>query len=209
MKKLPLACLITAVCLPSLAQAHSAGDFIFRAGPTYVVPDESSDDVLGLGEFSVSNDVQLGITGTYMITDNMGVELLAATPFSHNVSLGGGNIAKVKHLPPTLVAQYYLFDAQSAWRPYIGAGINYTTFFDEEFTNNLGGALTDLKLKDSWGFAAQVGMDYALANNMVVNASVWWMDIDTEVKFKAGGVQQKIKTDIDPWVFMMGVGYRF
>ena len=55
------------------------------------------------------------------------------TPFSHSVSTPGlGEVAKVKHLPPTLMAQYYFGDANSKVRPYVGAGINYTTFFDEE-----------------------------------------------------------------------------
>lgn len=211
MKKLPLACFIAAMCLPSLAAAHGAGDVLVRAGWATVMPDESSDDVLGLGEFSVDNNTQLGLTASYLITDNIGIELLAATPFSHRVGLGNGvgNIAKLKHLPPTLVAQYYFGSAENAWRPYIGAGINYTTFFDEKFTNDLGGALTDLDAKDSWGFAGQIGMDYMVSKNLMINASAWWMDIDTDVKFKYQGQQQKVKTDIDPWVFMMGVGYRF
>lgn len=208
MKKLPLACLVAAMCVPSLALAHSAGDVLLRAGVTTVMPDEGSDDVLGAGEFSVDNNTQLGLTGTYMITDNIGIELLAATPFSHKVGLGGGTIAKVKHLPPTLVAQYYFGNAQNAWRPYVGAGINYTTFFDEKFTDSQGG-LTDLNADDSWGFAGQVGMDYMVSKNLMINASAWWIDIETDIKFKSGPQQYKVKTDIDPWVFMFGVGYRF
>lgn len=210
MKKLSLTCLIAAMCVPSLAFAHSAGDVLIRAGSATVTPKKhGSEDVLTLGKFSVNDNTQLGLTGTYMVTDNIGVELLAATPFTHKVGLAGGNIAKVKHLPPTLVAQYYFGDAKSSWRPYVGAGVNYTTFFDEKFTNDLGGQLTDLELKDSWGFAGQAGMDYVITDNLVVNASVWWIDIDTKVKFKAGGEQQSIKTNLDPWVFMMGAGYRF
>ncbi|MGK3947131.1 OmpW family outer membrane protein, partial [Streptomyces caeruleatus] len=64
--------------------------------------------------------------------DNFGVELLAATPFSHSVKMGDTEVAKVKHLPPTLMAQYYFGDVQSKVRPYVGIGVNYTTFFDEQ-----------------------------------------------------------------------------
>ncbi|MGM3173190.1 outer membrane protein OmpW [Dickeya lacustris] len=202
--------MIAAAMIPALAQAHQAGDVIFRAGTATVRPVESSDDVLGSGSFSVNNNTQLGLTAGYMFTDNIGVELLAATPFQHKVGLAGlGNIAKVKHLPPTLMAQYYFGEGTDKLRPYVGAGLNYTTFFGEKFTQNLDGALTDLSLKNSWGVAAQAGLDYNLNKNWLLNMSVWWMDIDTTVKFKANGQDQSIKTRLDPWVFMFGFGYKF
>lgn len=146
-----------------------------------------------------------------MITDNIGVELLAATPFEHKVGTGPtGNIATVKHLPPTLMAQYYFGGKEDKLRPYLGAGLNYTFFFDEKF-NSTGkeAGLSDLDLSSSWGFAAQAGMDYMLDENWMLNASVWWMNIDTDVKFKAGEDRVKVDTRLDPFVFMFGVGYRF
>lgn len=74
-----------------------------------------------LGSFNVSNNTQLGLTFTYMATDNIGVELLAATPFRHKVGTGPtGTIATVHQLPPTLMAQWYFGDAQSKVRPYVG-----------------------------------------------------------------------------------------
>ena len=110
MKKiLPL--MIAAALTSPFAMAHQAGDILVRGGVAVVSPQESSDDVLGKGEFDIKNDTQLGLTLSYMITDNWGVELLAATPFSHKVSTPGlGEIAKVKHLPPTLMGQYYFGD---------------------------------------------------------------------------------------------------
>ncbi|MBQ4772701.1 outer membrane protein OmpW [Pectobacterium versatile] len=203
--------LLAAALMPALAQAHQAGDFIVRAGSATVRPAESSDNVLGLGEFQVSNNTQLGLTFSYMVTDNIGVELLAATPFKHKVGTPGtGTIAEVKHLPPSLVAQYYFGDAQDKLRPYLGVGLNYTLFFDEKFNDTGKGAgLSDLSLKNSWGLAAQAGLDYNLDKNWLLNMSVWWMDIDTDVKFKAGNDQQTIHTKLDPWAFMFGVGYRF
>jgi outer membrane protein len=94
-------------------------------------PTEGGRHVRQPGGFNVSNNTQLGLTFTYMATDNIGVELLAATPFRHKVGTAAtGNIATVHHLPPTLMAQVFR-RLQSKLRPYIGAGINYTTFFDE------------------------------------------------------------------------------
>lgn len=210
MKRATLAAAM-ALLLPGMALAHQAGDFFMRAGSATVRPTEGSDKVLGLGSFDVTNNTQLGLTFTWMATDNVGVELLAATPFRHKVGLAAtGNLATVHQLPPTLMAQYYFFDSRSKVRPYLGVGINYTTFFDESF-NQTGRAagLSDLSVKDSWGIAGQVGLDYEINRNWMLNASLWYMDIDTEVKFKAGGVQQNIDTRIDPWVFFFGAGYRF
>ncbi|AVI64444.1 outer membrane protein OmpW [Shewanella sp. WE21] len=189
--------------------AHQAGDIIVRAGAVVVAPNESSDDVAGKGEFQISNNTQVGLNFGYMLTDNFGVELLAATPFSHDVSLGGTKIAETKHLPPTLVAQYYFGDAQSKLRPYVGVGVNYTNFFDNEFTNDLNGALTDLSMSTSWGLAAQAGVDYQVNKNWLVNASVWYAQISSDVKFKLAGDTKVIDTDINPWVYMVSVGYTF
>ena len=218
MNKTTVSTLIAATLLAAgfsaSVSAHQAGDIIVRAGAVVVAPNESSDDVVipgkNLGEFQVSNNTQLGLNFGYMLTDNIGIELLAATPFSHDVSLNGvGKIAETKHLPPTLVAQYYFGDAQSTLRPYIGVGVNYTNFFDNEFTNDLGGALTDLSMSTSWGLAAQAGIDYQVNKNWLVNASVWYAQIDSDVKFKFQGTPVTISTDINPWVYMISVGYSF
>lgn len=107
------------------------------------------------------------------------------------------------------MVQYYFGDAQSKLRPYIGVGVNYTNFFEEEFTNDLGGALTDLSMSDSWGVAAQVGLDYQVNKNWLVNASVWYAQINSDVKFKLNDAPVTIETDIDPWVYMVSVGYTF
>ncbi|MEI7378179.1 outer membrane protein OmpW [Dickeya chrysanthemi] len=211
MKKVALL-MIAAAMIPALAEAHQAGDVIVRAGTATVRPNAGSDDVLGLGSFNVNNNTQLGLTFSYMATDNIGVELLAATPFQHKVGVGGvGQIAEVKHLPPTLMAQYYFGQSADKLRPYLGVGLNYTTFFDEKF-NQTGkdAGLTDLNLKSSWGVAAQAGLDYNLNKDWLLNMSVWWMDIDTTVKFKdSNGQDRSIKTRLDPWVFMFGFGYKF
>ncbi|MDR9765148.1 outer membrane protein OmpW [Shewanella baltica] len=204
-----IAATLLAAGFSASVSAHQAGDIIVRAGAIVVAPNESSDDVAGKGEFQISNDTQLGLNFGYMLTDNFGVELLAATPFSHDVSLGGTKIAETKQLPPTLVAQYYFGNSQSVVRPYIGVGVNYTNFYDNEFTNDLGGALTDLSMTTSWGLAAQAGVDYQVNKNWLVNASVWYAQISSDVKFKLSGDTVVIGTDIDPWVYMVSVGYTF
>ncbi|WGY44791.1 outer membrane protein OmpW [Vibrio sp. ABG19] len=193
--------------------AHQEGDIFVRAGLAAVVPNDSSDKILGSDEeLDVDSNTQLGLTMGYMLTDHVSVELLAASPFSHDIStdLGGlGKIGETKHLPPTLMVQYYFMEPNADFRPYVGAGINYTIFFDEKFNSNVDGTLSDLKLDDSWGLAANIGVDYKINDNWFANAAVWYANIETTAKYKAGGVSQSTDVDINPWVFMVAAGYKF
>lgn len=205
----------------SSALAHQAGDIIVRAGVAVVTPNESSQNIItpdlgDLGQFSVSSNTQLGLNFGYMLTDNIGIELLAASPFTHDISLAGvGKVAETKHLPPTLVAQYYFGTADSKLRPYIGLGVNFTNFYDNKITNDVGGRLSDLSLSNSWGVAGQIGLDYQINNNWLVNASVWYAKISTDANFNYKVLESDtvvpvtIETDIDPWVYMVSVGYTF
>lgn len=202
MKKVAL--LVAAALMAPSAFAHQAGDILVRGGAITVSPNGDGGDINRAGHVDVKNNTQLGLTFSYMLTDNWGVELLAATPFSHGIDLEGvGEVAKVKHLPPSLMAQYYFGNAQSKVRPYVGAGVNYTFFFDEK-SNGLGGA--KVEADDSWGLAAQAGIDMAVTENLFVNGSVWYMDIDTDVTVEGF---ETTKTSIDPIGLMVGLGYRF
>ena len=217
MNKKNLSGLITVALLSATlaapALAHQQGDIIVRAGALMVAPNESSENVGGaFGEFTVSDNTQLGLNFTYMATDNIGIELVAATPFKHDVGLDslGGTIAEVNQLPPTLLAQYYFGDSGSKFRPYIGAGLNFTVFYDTKFNENgTDQGLTDLDLSNSVGLAAQVGIDYMINDKWLVNASVMYADISTDVTFKLNGADVKAKTDIDPLVYMVSIGYVF
>ncbi|MDF2155848.1 outer membrane protein OmpW [Vibrio sp. CAU 1672] len=194
--------------------AHKEGDFTLRVGAASVVPNDSSDKILGSNyELEVDSDTQLGLTLGYMFTDNLSFEVLAATPFSHNISTGLaglGDVAKTKHLPPTFMVQYYFGEAESKFRPYVGAGLNYTLFFDEGFNGTGKSAgLSDLELEDSFGLAANVGIDYMIDDKWFVNASAWYANIETEATYKAAGEQYKTDVKINPWVFMISGGYKF
>ncbi|EHZ2644045.1 outer membrane protein OmpW [Vibrio parahaemolyticus] len=214
MKKTICSLAVVAALVSPSVFAHKQGDFVLRVGAASVVPNDSSDKILGSQEeLKVDSNTQLGLTFGYMFTDNISLELLAATPFSHDIStdlLGLGDIADTKHLPPTLMVQYYFGEPQSKFRPYVGAGLNYTIFFDEGFNNkakNVG--LTDLKLDDSFGLAANVGADYMINDQWFLNASAWYANIETEATYKFGGAKQKTDVKINPWVFMISGGYKF
>jgi len=215
-------CVSLALVAP-LAAAHQQGDWVVRGGLTTVAPDESSSNIIAGGTdlgvaLNVDNNTQLGINVAYFITDNINVEVLAATPFTHDVNfsvsdpLGTGNkLGEVTHLPPTVTVNYYFNDASSAFQPYIGAGLNYTIFFDEEFTDaNEDAGLDDLSLDNSFGLSAQLGMDYQIDKDWHINASVRYIDIDTEASFTVGGASGSVDDiEIDPWVYTISVGYTF
>lgn len=212
--------LALAIAAP-LAQAHQAGDIIVRAGAITVDPQESSSNINAGGtaiagtKATVDSDTQLGLNFLYMTTDNVGIELLAATPFNHTVGVKGlgaldGKLGELKHLPPTLSVVYYPLDKSSAFQPYVGAGINYTWFFDTELSSDAKSkTFNGLDMKDSWGLAAQVGMDYMLTDNVMLNAQVRYIDIDTTGTTYLGTTKVKVDVDIDPFVYMVGLGYKF
>nr|AHX71788.1 outer membrane protein W [Pasteurella multocida]AHX71789.1 outer membrane protein W [Pasteurella multocida] len=204
MKKTVLALGVMAALVAGSAVAHQAGSVIVRGGPILVVPNASTNhDVF---KFDVNSNAQLGLTATYMATDNLGVELLAATPFSHEITLGNTLVGKTKHLPPSLYAQYYFLDKDAKARPYVGAGVNYTTFFSEKAVLN---GVTDLKLKDSWGPAFNAGVNIQVADNLFLNTAIWYAKIKSKATFKVGDVEHKVNVKLDPTVFFVGLGYRF
>jgi len=181
--------------------AHEAGDWLVKVGVTHVKPKSDNGTVLdGTVGIDVGNSTRPSFSVTYMATPNVGIELLGAFPFKHDIDAAGlGNIGSTKHLPPTLSLQWH-FLPESRVQPYVGVGLNYTTFFSTK------SSLGDLDLDDSWGLAAQVGVDIELNKNWFLNADVRYIDIDSKVKLNG----QRIGTvRIDPVVATVGVGYRF
>ncbi|MCO7521770.1 MULTISPECIES: OmpW family protein [unclassified Pseudomonas] len=225
-KSLLGASLVALALAAPVAHAHKAGDFIVRAGAATVSPNEDSSALKLNGakvsgtKATVDSDTQLGLAFAYMLTDHIGLELLAATPFKHTVGvkgLGGGldgKLADIKQLPPTLSLQYYPMAPSSKFQPYAGVGINYTLFFDEDLSSNRKAqGFSNMKLQDSIGIAGQLGMDYMITDNLLFNAAVWYVDIDTKATIDGptalGVGKTKVDVDLDPWVYMVGIGYKF
>jgi len=208
--------------------AHEAGDWIVRAGPIQVEPDVDSDviDVAGLVTLpgvDVGDETQLGLNIGYMLTDRWGLELLAATPFSHEITLKDLPVkaGDTKHLPPTLSILYFPEVGNSKFNPYIGVGLNATIFFEEDVDDELNLALdgivglpagtvdADLDLDESYGLSLRAGFDYMINDNLLINASVWWIDIDTEAKVSTAIADVKFDVELDPMVYLISVGYKF
>jgi len=187
------------------AQAIEKGDMFMRFTATQVAPNDDSTDFTGAAGVApeVDDSTTLGLTFVYMLSNNMGLEVLAALPFEHDITVEGmGKVGSTKQLPPTVSVQYYFNPAQK-FRPYVGAGLNYTVFFNDTTIPSLGG---DLELDDSFGLAVQAGFDYDINDKWFLNADVRYINIETTATVEAIGSSD---VDINPTVISVGVGYKF
>jgi len=225
-KKSLIRVVLTAISFLPLpfAHAHEKGDLLVRAGLANVAPDASSSvlavDGTGVAgsEADVDDNTQLGLTFTYMLTDSLALDVLASTPFQHDISaetgaLGLGTIeaGETKHLPPTVSLVYFPMAPSSQWQPYVGMGVNYTIFFEEDVDRELEAVLGNgsLELDASFGLAVQAGVDYQINDRMFLNAGVRWIDIDSDAEFEFSANTVTTDVEIDPWVYMVSVGWTF
>ena len=198
MKKTLLA--VAALCaMPSGAAMAQQQDGKWQVRARAVHLDSANKDTTGLG-LSINNKTMPEVDISYYFTPNFAAELILTVPQKQDVRSNGAKIGTLKHLPPTLLAQYH-FTNLGAFKPYVGAGINYTRFSN---VNILGGA-ADVK-NNSWGAAIQVGFDYALDKNWSLNFDVKKVTIKTDVY--AGGAKAGT-FKVDPLLVGVGVGYRF
>lgn len=221
---LPISAAVFVLMAGSAAHAYEQGDWLVRGRVINVNPDESSSNVsvngssVGGSGVSVDDDWTLELDITYMLHRNWGVELILGYS-QHDVGAEGplsglGDVIDTKVLPPTLTLQYH-FLPDAKFRPYVGVGVNYTNFFDEDVTGGLDVPGAKVELDDSWGLAAQVGADFSINDDWFVNVDVKYLDIDTTAKFKGlndavgSPGNAKVDVDIDPWVFGIGIGRRF
>jgi len=196
---LTLAALMGTTAAPALAQQQ--GDMLLGLGLGWIEPDDGSNiAALGGNELGADGALSATVTFEYFVADRVGIELLASWPFTHDLELAGNEIGETKHLPPTLSLQYY-FTNKSNITPFVGAGINYTYFFDEELDSG-----ASLELDDSWGLALHAGADFALSEKSALRADVRYIDIETEAEVDGADIGD---VDISPWVFNVAYVLRF
>ena len=155
----------------------------------------TSPSVAGL---DVSSEWTPEIDFTYFVTPHIGMELILATQ-RHEVTLNGASLGKLSHLPPTLTVQYH-FQPTSSIKPYVGAGINYTHFYNVDLAPGL---TID---RNSFGGALQAGVDIAVTQNGYINLDVKKIWINTDIK--SGGTKLT-NLEINPVVWGVGYGFRF
>lgn len=192
------------------APAASAGvldNLQVKVGVSGVLPNEDATISAIGGDVEISDEVVPSLQLEYFLSDNVSVELLCCMA-RHDVqavdtTLGTVDLGQISHFPPTVTAKYR-WTTLGPFEPYVGAGVNYTTFFDEDE-----GAVTSIEYEDSFGGALQAGFDYRLDDHWALNVDVRRVWINTDVTIMAGPTRIDADVDIDPWVVTTAIGYRF
>lgn len=198
---------IAAVAPTAVADELSLKGLQIRGRVLAILPDESADISTIGGDVDITNTVVPEIDFSYFFNKYIALELIAAiTP--HDVeatgtSLGNVDLGSVWLLPPTLLLQYH-HPFANGLKPYVGAGVNYTFFLNEDAA---GGTVTSVDYENSFGWALQFGVDYMLTEHWLLNLDVKKLFLSTDVSLNGGAI--KADVDIDPWIIGVGLGYRF
>jgi len=212
MKKLGLALLagtfLQAAPMPSYAGDKPIFDFadkerwIIRARAINIDPDEDST-VTGLAADVSADDATVPeVDFTYFFSDHIGAELILATA-QHDMGTNTGlDLGDVMILPPTLNLQYH-FNPKGTFRPYAGAGLGYIFYYNED----AGASINNIKYDDGISYSLQLGMDYGINEHWAINADIKKLYHETDVSINGGAITADV--DLDPWIFGLGVAYRF
>jgi outer membrane protein len=184
------------------AQTDDSGDWLVRARLLRL--DSANKDSTGLN-LSVNDKTFIEVDVTRFLTPNWAVELVLTTPQRHDIRSGGANIGSLKHLPPTLLLQYHV-TGLGGFRPYVGAGLNYTRISSVRFTPAVVTALNPRLEKSSTGLALQLGVDVPVGGGWLANLDVKKVQIETDV---FSGAAKAGTFKIDPVLFSIGLGKRF
>lgn len=206
MRKILLAAAAAAALAPQFAAAQDAGSWLVRARAVHLESaNVSTGATLKTLDLSINDKWLPEVDISYFITKNIAAELILTYPQKQTVRSAGTNIGSFKHLPPTLTAQYHFTDL-GAFRPYIGAGVNFTLLSDVKFISGVETALKPRLDKSSFGLAAQIGADVAMGGGWVLNFDVKKVNIDTDVT----SFGTKVGTfKVDPLLVSVGVGKVF
>jgi outer membrane protein len=206
--------------------AQSAGSWMVRAGATKLEPSGPSscmtapdfgDTATGCTKSNVSADTQPAGGITYMVTDNVSVDVPVALPFKHKVigagsMQGAGNIGEIQALPITIFLQYRFLEANAQFRPYIGLGATYAYFFNPQgsgrltATTNPGGPPTTFTVDSKFILTPQIGATLALGDKWFVDVFYSKSKLSTTTHLSTG---QTMSADLDPAAYGFALGYKF
>jgi outer membrane protein W/outer membrane protein OmpA-like peptidoglycan-associated protein len=202
------------------------GDWLFRAGASVLDPKGGNLEDPQLGKLEADDAISPAGSVAYMLTDHIATELWLAWPFQHDLNFktptgGVTGVGDVELFPPTLSLQYH-FNPEGRVQPYLGAGVNYTKFSSEHLDNEGLGLPTgsELDLDDSWGAAAQAGVNFTMRERWFLSLDVRWLDVDSDARIKLGSGPSAVppnlkifsadgqKAEVDPWAYGVYIGYR-
>jgi len=193
----------------------AAQDWILRARVIDIDPDVTSQEIGDTGSaVAVDSAYTLELDVTYMFNKSVGLEVIAATA-EHDLAASGGalngaDLGSVWVLPPTATLQWYIIP-EGMLNLYAGVGINYTVFYSYDLSADLAGlGVTDIDFDNSFGIAGDLGVNLNFSDNWMINGDIKYIQIGTTADIMtADGVLDSVDVDVDPWVFGIGVGYRF
>jgi|GEM_PF-28304 len=225
-RRLFLALLASLCLIPSTGLAQEDGDWLLRTGVVNFAPSDgrgllqtSVGDNLAGSSISLDDNSQLGVTISYMITDSWAIEAAATASFKHEVAINGldafglttTELGDTYLVTPTVSALYYFGSPSRNLRPYIGAGINYTRFFNASLGTQARSELgaENLEFDHSFGIEFRAGLDWELRNGWFMNASVSRINMDTTASFQTGERAFSSNITLDPWITMFTLGHKF
>jgi len=195
---------LCALATPSFAADTTDGfkweNLQIRVRAINVNPDVDSTVSAG-GTVSASTTTVPELDFTYFWTDHIASELILATTKHDMDTSAAGSIGDVWLLPPTLTLQYHFNTREATFRPYVGAGLNYTFFYNEDPS-----PVASVNYKNGMGFALQAGFDYGISKNWAINFDVKKLFLNTKAVVN-GAVNADV--DLDPWISGVGLSYRF
>lgn len=204
---------VAALAIAPVAQAEVLDRFQIKVGVSGVLPDESASiDPIG-GDVDISDQWVPSLQIEYFFNDNISAELLCCVATHDvaavNTAAGDVNLGEVTHFPPTLTLKYR-WTGMGAFEPYVGAGVNYTAFIDDELPSDPGSIVNAIDYDESFGPALQVGFDYRFDEHWSFNFDVRKIWISSDVTIQVDGpLTVNADVDIDPWVVTTAIGYRF
>lgn len=204
------------------AQAQSAGSLLIRGGATTITPNVSSGDLTAPSlvgtKSAIGSSTRLSGGITYMLDDNIAIDLPLAVPFEHDITgdgaiSGAGKIGTVKALPATLLVQWRFMEYNSAVRPYIGAGLTYAAFYGARSTSTLtaltGGTPanpTTLSVESKWAASVQLGASFQIGSGWFIDANYTYTPLSTRTTLSSG---QTLDAKLDPSSVSLTVGIKF
>lgn len=210
--KMFLVIMIVVLVVPTVADAQS---WILRARAISVQPNDSSGEIGDFGSYvAVDSATTLEVDITYMFSDQIGLEVIAATT-KHDLSATGGaldgaSLGSVMVLPPTAILQWYIIP-EGMLNLYVGAGLNFTYFYSYDLSDDLEGlGVTGVTFDNSFGLAGNLGLNINLSDRWMLNGDIKYIQMKTDAGVKVGSdTLDTVSVDINPWVFGIGVGVRF
>jgi outer membrane protein len=196
MKKIIIAAAVGMLVVGQVAAQESP--WLVRARAVRV--DMSNHDSTGL-DLKVESKTIPEVDVSYFFNKNVAAELILTVPQQFNSTYSGGALGTFKALPPTLTVQYHFTDFVG-YKPYVGAGLNYTKITQANLLSG-GAGLSD----HSVGLALQAGVDVPLTKQVSLNFDVKKVQLQSDVY--VSGAKQSGNLKLDPVLVGAGVGYRF